>query len=181
MRAPAHSEPGMSILMASAQCPARWAPARTRAAHRIGASMPQCINAPMPRYLNSCIGRWQRTPPAIPARRLPGAPSDVRKIGVLRARGIPAAAPHADWSQSRGAGCAPFVCPRCSLAPARPMRSLAPAHGARLGAQGCGGFLASGPRGRGLLPWPWPGPGPALAAGSWIAGAAWRRAASVNS
>ena len=80
--------------------------------------------------------------------------------------------------QCRGAGCAPLVCPRSATGPARPMRSPAPAHRAGLGIWGpefeCHRDAEQAGRAR--------GPGVAalaLAAGSWKAGAAWGRAASV--
>ena len=66
--------------------------------------------------------------------RIPGhpcAPFPWHALGCAqdgRAVAFPAAAPHSDWSQTRGAGCAPLVCPRRAAGPARPRHGPSPAH-----------------------------------------------------
>ena len=120
----------------------------------------------------SALGAPFRGAGSAPPRRALGCEQDPdgRAAASSRhTRGRRARVAHADRSQSRGAGCAPLVCPQCAPAPARPRRG--PARGAW-----DPGMLSrpGGPEGRGQPGIPPPCPG--LAAGSWKAGVAWRQA-----
>jgi hypothetical protein len=109
----------------------------------------------------SALGAPFRGAGSEPPRRALGCEQDPdgRAAASSRhTRGRRARVAHADRSQSRGAGCAPLVCPQCAPAPARPRRGPAPAQRAGLGIRGCQAGRA-GPRAADPPPWPWPGPG----------------------